>query len=91
MLDYLWILFYNLLIKVTIFCVVGNGNTLQNSCLGNLMDRGGCWAIAMGSQESGTIKQLNYHHHVLYLTSLKVLPAKCLFWNNIILDRILET
>ena len=42
------------------------------------MDRGGCWAIAMGSQESGTTKQLNYHPHVLYLTSLKILPAKCL-------------
>lgn len=35
----------------------GNGNPLQHSCLGNLMDRGPWWATAMGA-ESQT--QLSY-------------------------------
>ena len=32
----------------------GNGNTLQCSCLGNLMDRGVWKSTPMGSQESDT-------------------------------------
>ena len=31
--------------------VEGNGNPLQYSCLGNLMDRGGWWAIGYGVAE----------------------------------------
>ena len=27
----------------------GNGNSLQNSCLGNVMDRGSDWLQSMGS------------------------------------------
>ena len=30
----------------------GNGNSLQYSCLENLMDRGACWAIVHGVAES---------------------------------------
>ena len=26
----------------------GNGNSLQYSCLGNLMDRGACWSAVHG-------------------------------------------
>ena len=33
----------------------GNGNPLQNSCLGNPTDRRACWAIAHGvAKELGT-------------------------------------
>ena len=32
----------------------GNGNPLQYSCLGNLMDRGSWWAIVHGVQKSWT-------------------------------------
>ena len=35
----------------------GNGNPLQCSCLGNLMDRGACWAMVHGVAKSWT--QLN--------------------------------
>ena len=31
----------------------GNGNTLQYSCLGNLMDRGAWWATVHGASKSG--------------------------------------
>ena len=31
---------------------VGNGNPLQNSCLGNPMDRGAWWATVHGAAES---------------------------------------
>ena len=30
----------------------GNGNPLQYSCLGNLMDRGACWATVHGIEKS---------------------------------------
>ena len=37
----------------------GNGNPLQNSCLGNPMDRGGWWAMVHGvAKELGTTQQL---------------------------------
>ena len=29
----------------------GNGNSLQYSCLGNLMDRGAWWAVVQGHKE----------------------------------------
>ena len=32
----------------------GNGNPLQYSCLGNLMDRGACWAPGHGVAKSWT-------------------------------------
>ena len=31
----------------------GNGNSLQDSCLGNSMDREACWATVMGLQRVG--------------------------------------
>ena len=33
----------------------GNGNPLQNSCLGNPMDRGGWWATIHGVAKSQTL------------------------------------
>ena len=33
---------------------VGNGNPLQYSCLGNLMDRGAWWATVHGDAKSWT-------------------------------------
>ena len=45
----------------------GNGNPLQYSCLGNLMDRGAWWAIVHGfTKESDTIKQLSTHILLFY-------------------------
>ena len=39
---------------------VGNGNPLQYSCLGNLMDRGAWWATVYGvTKGSDTTEQLN--------------------------------
>ena len=32
----------------------GNGYPLQNSCLGNPMDRGGCWTTVHGGAKSLT-------------------------------------
>ena len=36
----------------------GNGNPLQYSCLGNLMDRGAWWATVHGVSKSQMIEQL---------------------------------
>ena len=41
----------------------GNGNPLQYSCLGNLMDRGACWVIGpRGCKESDTTELAPMHH-----------------------------
>ena len=34
------------------FCGKGNGNPLQYSCLGNLMDRGAWWSTVHGVEKS---------------------------------------
>ena len=45
----------------------GNGNPLQYSCLGNLVDRGAWWATAKGSQKSWTeLKQVNSSNNTEY-------------------------
>ena len=46
---------------------VGNGNSLQYSCLKNPMDRGALWLQSMGSQESGTTE----HAHLMVTTEMK--------------------
>ena len=46
---------------------VGNGNSLQYSCLENSMDRGAWWAIAHGVTKSRT--RLSTHALQLALTS----------------------
>ena len=49
---------------VHLFIGEGNGNPLQYSYLGNLMDIGAWWASelqSMGSQESDTTESLNHH------------------------------
>ena len=44
----------------------GNGNPLQYSCLGTLMDRGALWSIVHGVAKSWTqLKQLSMHPHPL--------------------------
>ena len=40
-----------------------NGNPLQYSCLGNLMDRGAWWAKVHWITESDMIEQLSTHVH----------------------------
>ena len=53
----------------------GNGNTLQYSCLKNLMDRGTWWAKSMGSQSWTPLSDWHTHtvcvsdvFHILFLT-----------------------
>ena len=41
----------------------GNGNPLQDSCLGNPLDRGSWWAIVHGVTESDTTEQLTHSIH----------------------------
>ena len=43
---------------------VGNGNSLQYSCLENSMDRGAWWALVHRVTESDTTEQLSMHTHV---------------------------
>ena len=44
----------------------GNDNTLQNSCLGNPMDRGVWWATVHGiAKELDTIQWLNNNHKMI--------------------------
>ena len=45
---------------------VGNGTPLQNSCLGNPMDRGACLLQSMGSQTVGHDNMHAQHAHRLY-------------------------
>ena len=42
-----------------------NGNSLQNSCLGNPMDRGALWATVHGvAKESDMIERLNINYNI---------------------------
>ena len=42
-----------------------NGNSLQNSCLGNPMDRGALWATVHGvAKESDMIERLNINDNI---------------------------
>ena len=41
----------------------GNGNPLQDSCLGNPTDRGAWWATVHGVSELDTTEQLSTHTH----------------------------
>ena len=43
---------------------VGNGNSLQYSCLENSMDRGAWWALVHRVRESDTTEQSSMHTHV---------------------------
>ena len=45
----------------------GNGNLLQNSCLGNPMDKGAWWATVNGvTKESDMTEQLTTTIHLIY-------------------------
>ena len=46
----------------------GNGNPLQDFCLGNPMDRGVWWATGI-TKESDTTYQLNNNNVIYYYTS----------------------
>ena len=52
---------------------VGNGNPLQDSCLGNSMDRGAWWAIAPRVSKSWT--RLNTHPPLTSSISLSIDPG----------------
>ena len=41
----------------------GNGNPLQCSCLGNLMERGALQVTVHGVTELDMTERLNHHHH----------------------------
>ena len=49
----------------------GNGNPLQDSCLGNPMDRGAWWATVHGVTKSRT--RLNMHTQQQFSTYFKIL------------------
>ena len=52
----------------------GNGNPLQNSCLGNPMDRGAWWATIRGVTKSQT--QLSTHLVHVYLNKAAIFLKK---------------
>ena len=58
---------------------VGNGNSLQYSCLENSMDRGAWWATARGIAESDMTEHAYIHTHQSILCWL---PAELLLVNN---------
>ena len=47
----------------------GNGNPLQCSCLGNLMDRGDWWATVHGIEESDTAEHTHTQAHTPWFQS----------------------
>ena len=63
----------------------GNGNQLQNSCLGNPMDRGVWWVTIHGVTESDTTELLSTHAY-MYLfgcagCSCGMWDLQCLLWH----------
>ena len=59
---------------------VGNGNTLQYSCLGNSMNRGDWWATVHRVPELDTTKWLNTHtHRLICCTVLNLHPVLTAF------------
>ena len=53
-----------------------NGNPLQNSCLGNPMDRGAWWATIHRVEESDTAEQARTHTYDLTIQLLGIYPEK---------------
>ena len=47
---------------------VGNGNSLQDSCLENSMNRGAWWATFLGVKKHEI--QLRVHTHIIYIMHL---------------------
>ena len=54
--------------------VEGNGDSLQSSCLENLMDRGAWWATVHGVAESQT--RLSMHTRVVFPCVILYLPSR---------------
>ena len=48
----------------------GNGNSLQDSCLGNPLDRGAWWATVQGVTKSQTQLRLNNSNKCVCFTEL---------------------
>ena len=49
----------------------GNGNPLQDSCLGNPTDRGAWWATVHGVSELDTTEQLSTQTHTHTIKGIK--------------------
>ena len=58
---------------------VGNGNTLQYSCLGNSMNRGDWWATVHRVPALDTTKWLNTHTHRIICCSMQT--RSCSMWD----------
>ena len=58
---------------------VGNGNPLQYSCLGNLMDRGAWRATVQGVVKSQTQLSTHKHTHLGHFFPFYFLTASCLY------------
>ena len=63
----------------------GNGNQLQNSCLGNPMDRGVWWVTIHGVTESDTTELLSTHAYIYLFAcagcSCGMWDLQCLLWH----------